>query len=373
MVGQQELGAHPTLGNPPPHALLSGQHQPVCRRPEGEEGSLSTQWLYPREQSCGPSGGARIEGASARLGQAGRIARITAATMTTELDLMNWELDLVDGECPRFITVANAVNIDERAASKLELAADKSRKNPVERMGDKRKAQPTKKDRQRDVELGLVGRTEASKLLGISTLVLRRRYEGKDLAVVADTNGRVRFRLSQVEALALTLKAASGGVEDGAVGATVMRLLSEGVSSLDVILRTRLPSQVVRFFLAEYEFHRGGVFLDGETLRKIEAVSWRGGPKELKTALDVLEAFTDSKGPGAPATPPRPAAPARPLQRPEAHPQPQPSRAKAKATPPPAVSPGVDLQPESSDAVKAAAESILAKFGAPHEPEPTSS
>jgi hypothetical protein len=214
-----------------------------------------------------------------------------------------------------------------------------------------------------EIEAGAIGRTEAAKRLGITKKRFMLQFEAR-LEPTKDGKGRYRFDAAKLEELAKKLKpaptvppAAWRPDLDGPTEAAVLQLLvEEGLDVVAVSIRMKLrlvQVEAVRKMLAQV---RGSILLPSEALREIEKLPWRGGPAELKTSADLLEALRDTVAPercsrckkqGAcfcEACAGRMVAGAQPSRRPT--PQPLPQRAPVPTPAPVKRPPGKTLTPE---------------------------
>ena len=111
----------------------------------------------------------------------------------------------------------------------------------------------------------LLTRHEAARRLGISETTLRRRE--RDVLKPVMVDGVHMFEERQVRSVVTTLRRKLGGstaAADGGVAADVFELLRDGVQPVEIVMRLRLPPDVVNRLCEQWSAMRGGFMVSAE-------------------------------------------------------------------------------------------------------------
>jgi hypothetical protein len=135
----------------------------------------------------------------------------------------------------------------------------------------------------------LLRRSEAARVLGVSTSTLRR-MEGTALRPELGPDGVHRFREEHVRELVVHRNTVSSGPEayDAEMAAEVFALLDEGVHPVEIVKRHRLDPRAVEAMHAKWASMRGAFVVTGETARAIEALPWLLGTRPIRDGRQLL-------------------------------------------------------------------------------------
>jgi hypothetical protein len=135
----------------------------------------------------------------------------------------------------------------------------------------------------------LLRRSEAARVLGVSTSTLRR-MEGTALLPELGADGVHRFREEHVRELVVHRNPAVAAPEayDAEMAAEVFALLDEGVHPVEIVKRRRLDPRAMEAMHAKWASMRGAFVVTGETARQIEALPWLLGTRPIRDGRQLL-------------------------------------------------------------------------------------
>lgn len=137
----------------------------------------------------------------------------------------------------------------------------------------------------------LLKRSEAARLLGVSTATVRR-MEGTTLAPVLGPDGVHRFHEEHVRELVIhrvRMVPESPDTYDAEDAATAFDLFDQDVHPVDVVKRTKFHPRAVAAMHREWVSLRGGYVVAGDTARQIAALPWLLGSRPIATGEDLLK------------------------------------------------------------------------------------
>src|SRR5258708_28358719 len=137
----------------------------------------------------------------------------------------------------------------------------------------------------------LLKRSEAARLLGVSTATVRR-MEGTTLSPVLGPDGVHRFLEEHVRELVIhrvRMVPESPDAYDAEEAATAFDLFDQDVHQVDVVKRTRLHPRAVAAMYREWASMRGGYAVTGEIARQLAALPWLLGSRPICRGEDLLK------------------------------------------------------------------------------------
>ncbi len=137
----------------------------------------------------------------------------------------------------------------------------------------------------------LLKRSEAARLLGVSTATVRR-MEGTTLSPVLGPDGIHRFHEEHVRELVIhrvRMVPESPDAYDAEDAATAFDLFDQDVHPADVVKRTKLHPRAVAAMHREWVSLRGCYVVTGDIARQIAALPWLLGSRPIATGEDLLK------------------------------------------------------------------------------------
>lgn len=133
----------------------------------------------------------------------------------------------------------------------------------------------------------LLKRSQAARMLGVSTTTLRR-MEGTVLSPEVGPDGVHRFRESHIRELVMHRETAPAPERyDGVMAAHVFELLDQGVHPVDIVKRLALDPRSVQAIHEQWASMRAAFVVTGEIARKIESIPWILGMRPIRTGKDL--------------------------------------------------------------------------------------
>ena len=168
----------------------------------------------------------------------------------------------------------------------------------------------------------LLKRSEAARLLGVSTATVRR-MEGATLTPVLGPDGVHRFHEEHVRELVIhRVRTIPESLDayDAEEAAAAFDLFDQDVHPVDVVKRTKLHPRAVAAMHREWVSLRGGYVVAGDTARQIAALPWLLGSRPIAAGEDSARSASAKRhrtsARGASSRPPRCAPRARRTSRP---------------------------------------------------------
>jgi hypothetical protein len=137
----------------------------------------------------------------------------------------------------------------------------------------------------------LIKRSEAARLLGVSTATVRR-MESATLTPVLGADGFHRFHEEHVRELVIhrvRMVPESSDAYDAEDAAIAFDLFDQDIHPVDVVKRTKLHPRAVAAMHREWVSLRGGYVVAGDTARQIAALPWLFGSRPIATGEDLLK------------------------------------------------------------------------------------
>ncbi len=137
----------------------------------------------------------------------------------------------------------------------------------------------------------LLKRSEAARLLGVSTATVRR-MEGATLTPVLGPDGVHRFHEEHVRELVIhRVRTIPESLDayDAEEAAAAFDLFDQDVHPVDVVKRTKLHPRAVAAMHREWVSLRGGYVVAGDTARQIAALPWLLGSRPIAAGEDLLK------------------------------------------------------------------------------------